>query len=256
MTRSILFVATGQVYLEEAATNAMASRVHAENILFVVVTDHIDLALSYGVFDLVLPRPDPRFTYRDKILPLLSLPTKYTLFLDTDARLLAPVSEVFKSLGRSHLAAAHAPVRRPDGWFDHTVPSVFPEFNSGVLLMRRSWRQRLLVRRWIQLYDVLASRYEQQWDQASLRSAVWHAVEHSGMRLSVLPPEANLRTTKPWIAGKGSPVYVVHGRVPPHEWSLFEDYLNGKVDRFRDWRRWLELYPESRIRPQLPPNPS
>jgi hypothetical protein len=70
------------------------------------------------------------------IAPLLSLPYTRTLFLDTDARL-------------------SAPVRRPDGWSSASVPALFPELNSGVLLMHRSWRQRLLVRRWLHLYEQL-----------------------------------------------------------------------------------------------------
>jgi hypothetical protein len=83
------------------------------------------------------------------IAPLLSLPYTRTLFLDTDARL-------------------SAPVRRPDGWSSASVPALFPELNSGVLLMHRSWRQRLLVRRWLHLYEQLQAQCQQAWDHASL----------------------------------------------------------------------------------------
>ena len=253
--RSILFVATGQAYVEEAAENALASRIHTCGISIILVTDLVEYALSLGIFDLVLKHPDPHFTYRDKILPLLTLPTKYTLFLDSDAFLTSPVDELFNCLGRSHFAASHAPVRLPDGWGDELVPRPFPEFNSGVLLMRRSRLQRLLVRRWLQIYDDVLDQYGQQWDQASLRSAIWKAIQSHGLRITVLPPEANLRTTKPWIVGKGLPVFVIHGRVPPKERSSFETYLNSHINTFRDWQSWLELHPHSLIRPQLPPYP-
>ena len=183
------------------------------------------------------------------------MPSKYTLFLDSDAFLTFSVDEIFNALGCSQFAAAHAPVRLPDGWRDQSVPLAFPEFNSGVLLFRRSNRQKMLVRRWLNLYNLLSDKYDQQWDQASLRSAVWYSCQNFRLRISVLPPEANLRTTKPWIAGKGMPVFVVHGRVPMNEKLKFEDYLNANINFFRDWKSWLDLYPESVIRPKIPPNP-
>ena len=70
-----------------------------------------------------------------------------------------------------------------------------------------------------------------------------------------LPSEANLRTTKPWIAGKGMPVFVVHGRIPQNEWPTFLHYLNNDIDIFRDWRDWIINNPQSKILPKLPPNP-
>ena len=253
--RTILFVATGHKYVHEALENARVSRIFSLDIPIVLVTDLVEYARSFGVFDSVIHHPDPHFSYRDKILPLLKLPSKYTLFLDSDAFLNFSVDEIFNTLGRSQFAAAHAPVRLPDGWRDDSIPLAFPEFNSGVLLFRRSNLQKNLVRRWLNLYDSLLSNYNQQWDQASLRSAVWHSFQHCGLRISVLPPEANLRTTKPWIVGKGTPVFIVHGRIPINERLKFLDYLNGNINLFRDWKTWLDFYPESLIRPKIPPHP-
>ena len=251
----LLFVATGQAYLEEAAASARASRPFLDGRPIAVVTDCVQEALQLGVFDRVFPHPDPRGSYRDKIPPLLQLPFARTLFLDSDARLTAPANDLFAALGRAHLGAALAPVRRPPGWWDARVPTLFPELNSGVLLLRRSWRQRLLIWRWLRLYDALHASCDQTWDQASLRSVVWQLQRRLGLRLAHLPPEANLRTPKPWVAGEGLPVHVVHGRVPEAEWSALITYLNGNVQRFRSWAEWQRLYPESAVRLKLPPDP-
>jgi hypothetical protein len=252
----LLFVATGPTYLEEAAAGALASRPFLGGRPVAVVTDRIEQAQQLGAFDRVLPHPAPQHGYRDKIPPLLRLPFARTLFLDSDARLTAPADPLFAALGRAHLAAAHAPVRRPAGWWDSAVPFLFPELNSGVLLLRRSWRQRLLIQRWLHLYDRLQAEQGQGWDQASLRSVVWQLQQRAGLCLALLPPEANLRTTKPWIAGKGLAVHVVHGRVPEPEWPALLAYLNGDVGRFRSWSEWLQRYPTSALRPQLPPEPA
>lgn len=256
----LLYVATGASFLAEAAASARASRRYLSGRPMAIVTDLPAEARALDLFDQVLAHPDPRRSYRDKIAPLLRLPFARTLFLDTDARLTAPVHPLFSALGRAHLAAAHAPVRRPDGWWDSSVPALFPELNSGVLILRRSWRQRLLIQAWLRLYDRLAQQANQTWDQASLRSVVWRLQQRLGLRLVVLPPEANLRTTKPWLAGQGLAVHVVHGRVPVEEWPALTAYLNQDPGVFRAWHEWQTLYPGSALRLrgvqwQMPPAP-
>ena len=52
------------------------------------------------------------------------------------------------------------------------MPDLFSEINSGVLLWKRSRKQRALVRRWLSLYDQLQASSGQAWDQASLRSVL------------------------------------------------------------------------------------
>jgi len=254
-SEGVLFVATGDRFLAEAAASAIASRPFLSGRPIVLVSDNPPAAHDLNVFDQVLEHPDPCRSYRDKIAPLLNLPFSLTLFLDTDARLTAPVEPLFATLGRAHLAAAHAPVRIPGGWEDECIPELFPEFNSGMLLLRRSFRTQLLIKRWLSLYDQLQMQFDQSWDQASLRSVVWNLQQGWGLRLVVLPAEANLRTTKPWIAGKGLAVHVVHGRVPHAEWPALLGYLNGNIDRFRSWSEWLQLHPDSLLRLNLPPEP-
>ena len=215
-----------------------------------ICTDQPAVAVASGVFDRVLPHPAPRRSYRDKIAALLSVPFRRTLFLDSDARLVAPAEPLFTLLQHHHLALAHAPVRRPIGHWDPAIPALFPEANSGVLLLCRGHQQRRLIRSWLHHYD----RIGQAWDQAALRQALWQRLGR-GLRLGVLPPEANLRTSKPWIAGRGLAVHVVHGRVPEPEWPTLLTYLNGDVQRFRSWREWLERHPDSAVRPQIAPQP-
>ena len=65
-----------------------------------------------------------------------------------------------------------------------------------------------------------------------------------------MPQEANLRLTKPWVAGRGLKVSVLHGRPPEDELDDFVQFLNDDFDRFRTWSEWLSLYPNSQIRPR------
>ncbi len=244
----VLYVATGDFHLSEAIENAAASRSFLADRPIILVTDQVDRAQSTEVFDWVCPHPDPIGGYRDKILPLDQLPFRRTLYLDSDARLIAPVDFLFAAMGKAHLAAAHAPVRIPSGWSDARVPELFPELNSGVLILRRCRLQRRLIKEWLLLYDQLFEKHGQAWDQASLRSVVWKLIQRRNLRLALLPPEANLRTTKPWVAGKGLPVHVVHGRVPEEEREVLLEYLNDDYGRFRTWADWNDRYPDTGLK--------
>ena len=245
-SEGILFVATGETHRDEAATSARAARAHAGGRPIAIMTDDVEAAEAMGCFDRCLPHPDPRRSYRDKIPGLLDPPFDRTLFLDSDARPTARLDGLFALLDHHDLAAAQAPVRIPAGWRDQSIPDEFPELNSGVLLLRRGERQAALVGHWLELYDEVG----QDWDQATLRSAAWAQLPE-GLRIATLPPEANLRTTKPWIAGKGLPVTVVHGRVPEAEWPALLDYLNGDIDRFRTSTEWLERHRDSALTPRV-----
>ena len=256
--KGILYIATGERHCQEAVANAMASRLHAAASPIVLITDCVAAAEVSGAFDRVIPHPDPRRGYRDKISGMLQLPFAQTLFLDSDARLTAPVEALFAAQGCADLAAVQAPVRLPAGWRDQDVPDLFSEINSGVLLWKRSRKQRALVRRWLSLYDQLQESSGQAWDQASLRSVLWWFVQNKRFQLTLLPAEANFRTTKPWVAGRGLPVHVLHGRVPADETEALLHYLNSNVDRFRTWTEWHQRNPQSKLRlriGEVPPDP-
>ena len=246
----IFYIATGLQYLQEATVSAKRSRLWCADTPIAICTDLVKEADQSGAFDFVLPHPDPVYSYRDKIVPLLSLPFKSTLFLDTDACLAYDVASLFEFSTRSHLAASLAPVRHPPGWSDSSVPRIFSELNTGVLLLCNSPKVSRLIKRWLSLYDQLFLQHNQAWDQASFRSVVWHAIEHKRLRFFTFPPEANLRTPKPWIAGRGQPVYVIHGRIPKEEFTSYLDYVNSNIDRFRSSFEWKQLNPDTDIYPR------
>ena len=224
--RGVLYVATGERCCAEAVLSAQRCRQADPNLAITIKTDLTDYARLADVFDSVINFSSPNHTYRDKISGLLDLPYQQTLFLDSDAFLISPSDNLFELLQMFDLAAARAPVRHPPGWTDSSVPELFPELNTGVLLMRCSNIVEDLIQSWLSLYDCLFETYQQVWDQASFRSVLWSSCSRQHMRFLHLPPEANLRTTKPWFAGRGLPVYVVHGRFPPAEFDPFVDFIN------------------------------
>ena len=100
-SRGILYVATGSSCLDEAISNAKETRLHSPNIPIAVSTDLVADALSSRVFDITLPHKSPHHSYRDKIIGLLDMPFRHTLFLDSDAFVAHPIDSLFKLSVRS-----------------------------------------------------------------------------------------------------------------------------------------------------------
>ena len=227
---SVLYIATGAKHVEEAIANARSSRDFLSKQGLAIVTDQPEQVKKANVFDLVIEHTDITHSYRDKIPPLLSLPYDLTLFLDSDARIVHSLDSLFE-LGRyCDVAAAMATVRHPPGWSDNSVPKAFPEFNSAVLFMRRSSQQHQMICQWLNLYDHIFKDYNLAWDQASLRSVLWAFITSNQLCFITLAQEFNLRTPRPWVAGRGMPVYIIHGRFKKSEFNSIIDYFNSESD--------------------------
>jgi len=127
-------------------------------------------------------------------------PFERTLFIDTDTEVVGDIEGIFTLLERFDLAAAHAPYRyraEVDG-----IPDSFPEFNCGVVCIRKSAATRAFIRRWRDAY--LAERAHWHNDQHAFRMAAWT----EKARVAVLPPEFNLRPAR--HAGFDTP-RILHG---------------------------------------------
>ena len=248
-TKGVIYIATGSQHRSEAASNLERSLPFLKSFSSCIYTDDTSDP-NISAFDIILQHPCPTFSYRDKVSPLSNFPFDYNLFLDSDAFLVYNPIALFDLLNYFDFVASYAPVRHPPGWTDSEIPLTFPEYNSGVMLLKRGRPCRRLLRDWLRLYDQLNKEYSQNWDQASLRSAVWRLLKRNSIKPFVLPPECNLRTTKPWSMGRGMPAFVIHGRIEPLEIFDFVRYLNDDIDRFRFWSEWLELFPNSSIRPR------
>ena len=247
----IVYVATGDKYIDEAIFSASLTRTHTRHPIYIITDNPHNPNLAQSCFTKIIQHPSPKYSYRDKISALVSLEFDYTLFLDTDAFLVWDDSNLFKLLQTFDVAASYAPVRHPPGWSDSTPPITFPELNTGVLLLKKSELQKYFISSWLTLYDRIFSEHSQTWDQASFRSALWSFLQSSNLKFLVLPPEANLRTPKPWIAGRGMDVNIIHGRFVRNELDAFVSYLNTSINRFRTSDEWLRLNPSTSIRPMF-----
>src|SRR5215212_7194081 len=113
------------------------------------------------------------------------------LYMDTDIRVVADISEMFEVLDRFDIALAHAHARnRPETTevWNIQIPEAFPQMNGGVILFKATPPVLELMREWQAAYH----RAGFSKDQVTLRELIWL----SDLRLHILPPEYNLRYEK------------------------------------------------------------
>lgn len=256
----IVYVATGKSFVKEAINSGLQLKSCNQYVSLFLFTDQISSTEYFtqlqSIFDHVFILDSPSFSYRDKILGIQQALTKLEsfLFLDTDTYVLRDIQFLHHD-PYFDFAACHAPVRIPQGCEQHDVPPYFPEFNSGVMFFRNGLLVNQLVSYWLERYDSAYRLYSHHWDQYSLRASLWQFSFFHQLKIHILPPEFNLRLTKPWIAGKGLPVYIVHGRISAVELPTLTDYLNDDIHRFRTWVEWKSLYPSTSLSLKIPYDP-
>jgi hypothetical protein len=132
--------------------------------------------------------------FYDKTKLMQQSPYDRTIFVDADIFVLEPFTELFSLLDR---------YPRSD------VPSSFPEFNTGILLFRRSPQMDRVLKEWEALYaQFLHEKPDQQInDQPFFRVAIYH----SDARVATLTREYNCK-----FRGQGylnGPVKILHGHI-------------------------------------------
>lgn len=193
----VVFVATGARYIACAEAAARSVRQHMPEIPIALFTDagRLGVAVS-GIFDPVIALDAAH--RRSKVDCLMNAPFERTLFLDADIRVLEDVSEVFELLDRFDIAMAHAHARNRAATravWTRALPDAFPQFNTGVVAVRRSPLTRALLQAWSDSYKSAGFRK----DQVTLRELLWE----SDLRIATLPPEYNIRYPKYlWLWGR------------------------------------------------------
>ena len=204
----ISYYAETDEYIEKAKLSARSiKKVHPD----LKITLHSDVAVKSEYFDniKIISTLDHPFLTRIKCMK--NPPYKKTLFLDTDTYICANIMDVFDILGRFDIALSYASVRASDySGFKSSLPPSFPEFNAGVVAMKKTAATKDLVNLWFQKYENYVA--EDTHDQPFLRQALF---ESPSVDICTLPPEYNCRPQFPgYIQGK---VRILHSHEIEHE---------------------------------------
>jgi len=203
----VLLIATGRQHLEEARLCIRSIRALSDLPITIFTDPSADVPATVHKVD------RPSFSWDDKPRWTNNLPYERTLFLDTDTLLLRREAlEVFDLLDRFDIALAHAPARCHLAMND--VPECFPEFNSGVIALRKSEVVLQTLRRWQETHDAMkrrglrAERGGKLGDQTALRRVIYG----SRVRIATLPPEYNYRGLANASIARCEEIRILHNR--------------------------------------------
>ena len=180
---------------------------------FPVKSPHLDNVV------IVTPAKDG---FYDKARLIADSPYERTMFIDADTFVLEPVPELFLLLDQFDCAATHEEYLSTDwcGSYPRAdIPASFPEFNTGILLVKRSQRTQELLQRWAELYEAyLREKPEHPInDQPFFRAAAYY----SEVRMATLTREYNCKFRGQGYVNRA--VKILHGHV---DFQLVPDHLN------------------------------
>lgn len=164
--------------------------------------------------------------YRSKIETCLKSPFELSVFIDSDSRVLAPVSELFELLELVDIALAFADGREAMQEPIFSFKAQGLPLSSSTIAFRKS-RSHGILERWLSEYED-GELFKNRGDQQYLSRLI---LLHEGLRFAVLPPEYRMNTNLPQtVSGL---VRIVTGSAAKSSLSVEElaEMFNGFVGR-------------------------
>jgi Glycosyl transferase family 8 len=181
------------------------------------ITVFSQFPVNGACFDHVIPVEPSGDGFYDKTRLIRESPYERTIFVDADIYVAEPFPELFSLLDRFDCAATHEEYLDTD-WFHRyprpEIPASFPEFNTGILLFKRSALMDRVLVNWADLYK----RFLEENPNVSING---HAInDQPFFRAALYENEARIATlTREYnckFRGQGylaGPVKILHGHV-------------------------------------------
>lgn len=226
----VLYVATGQKYVDEAAVSAESVKKEMPDVHVSLVTDS---SIGPDVFDRVVEYhlgedlPSAYSGYLYKILGLAQSPYERTVFLDSDIHCCAPFTELFSLLEEYDLGATlaclagdNSQLASMSGLPAGHSPMYTPQLNSGVVVYKSNQKVNEFIVDWAGRMLKGAPKDGRYYSDQTM----WEGVlATSNVRHATIPTEYNCRIGVPQkLHGT---VKLLHGR-PKGGWQSHVNMIN------------------------------
>lgn len=208
-TGAVYIISQDPRYVAMLLTSAGSLRAQMPELPITVFSQ---FPVESDLFERVIPIEPTQDGFYDKTLLIRRSPYDRTLFIDADTFVAEPVPELFTLLDQFDCALTHEEYLNTD-WHQRyprpDVPASFPEFNTGVMMLKRSQRMDTVLENWGELYQTyLKEKPDQQInDQPFFRVAAYFG----DIRIATLTREYNCK-----FRGQGylnGLVKIVHGHI-------------------------------------------
>lgn len=214
---TVVYCATREKDLLELEKSVQTVREFYQDIEIILVTTFQEYQNKSINCIQILKSPHNNFL--DKIAAIIEVKRREILFLDGDTFIINKIDDLFLLLDCFDLAVAHAPNR----WTYKIpeVPDAFPEFNTGVLLLKKTFRMKRFLKKWFKNYESDLKKkidYPSK-DQIGFRKTLLF----SKIRYATLTPEYNCRFSMGAMVSHN--VKILHGRT--NSFQVLKEGINA-----------------------------
>lgn len=221
--RGILFIATGQKYIDEVIPAALSCK-EKNNFPISLITDSKKYLLPDNLFDQIIIK-DASYSYKDKLL-LINTPYEQTIFLDTDTYVCDKLDDLFRILDFREFA-----IHQADEGYEFEMDEVsnaMPEFNTGVIAYRLTPNVIKLIKDWGKSFmhnnTIITDQYHLR--KTLYESEVKFAIFSSAYNFIIYYPNFVIQKVK-----------ILHGR--PFD-SLIK--IEADINNIRHKDAWRRMY--------------
>jgi hypothetical protein len=210
MSTGVLYIATGQKYIEEALASASSLRKVLPHIPIAIFSD---VRVDSDLFDEKSILENPEYTVGDRIPALLLSPFERTLYIDADTYVCADFTDAFRLLDRFDIALTHTqsrPYFRPTD----DLPESFQDYSAGIILYRKSPAFTAFTQQWLTFFH----QHRQIRPDVASQPAFNVALYHSNLRIATLPTDYHCPTGLGLLLRE---VKILHGRKHLSEIAVF-----------------------------------
>lgn len=239
-SKGFLYIAHGIKYFKEAEVSATSLRRFTKLPICLITNDE---TYVNPVFDQVTCLKNLEKSYGSKISGLLHSPFDKTIFLDSDTFVCAAVDQVFEALDIFDVAMTvdnfmHSYLffnkYRPD--FKLRYEAVIPEYNTGVIAIRKNTVTNQLLSDWMQVHVEMNINA----DMPSFREA--YINNAATVRITPLPFEYNYHGTHSF-GFLYNEVKVIHERLG-EKWNT----LTGSMLGYDQMDKWAKRLNKSKVK--------
>ena len=206
MDVGFLYVANKQKFVSEAIISAKSIRQFSNLPIAIVCTEELAGDEVYSFFDIVVINQEiNNFIYLAKIVGIQSSPFQRTIFLDSDTFICADISPLFELLDIVDIATTQENSYHT-GNIASKFKNIIPEFNSGVIVLKKSKVIEKLLNDWL----ITCLNHNIKNDMPGLREAILQNFD--AIKYFILPQEFNSHGYGSMLILNGE-VKIIHERL-------------------------------------------